>query len=193
MLVRVWRHLIGVWQSRFGAVAPCDGFRRPVFIVVFDISPFVLSLSIIVIQATSHMNSVFLQLFIRKLFRLGCCTLLVRLMAGFYQNLDCHWVYVRRFLFQTTFGSGVVAGLPFMPVENLGNESLLPLPVLAIKRGRDADSIDDPGGGVLELPVGRSTAFEETPELFAFEARKVLLTDTALKVAGLLAAEPLRL
>lgn len=80
-----------------------------------------------------------------------------------------------------------------MPEANLGSESLLPLPVLAIKRGRDSDNVEEPGGGVPELPVGRSTVLAAALELFALAARKVLLTETALNVAGFLAADPVRL
>jgi hypothetical protein len=98
---------------------------------------------------------------------------------------------IRRFLFQTAFGSGAAAGRPpFMP--NLGIESLLPVPVFAMSRGLVADRLK------VEACVTRLAIVEgfsptlgtegiDTP----FVARKVLLTETALKVAGFLAEDVL--
>lgn len=76
--------------------------------------------------------------------------------------------------------------------ENRGPESLEPLPVLATNRGRDTDNAAEFGGGVLEPAVGLSLVLEKAPVGFAFDARNVLLTETALKVAGFLTAEPVR-
>jgi hypothetical protein len=76
--------------------------------------------------------------------------------------------------------------------ENLGTESLAPLPVLATKRGRDADNEAEPVGGVLEPGAGLSLSFDEAVVAFALAARKVLFTDTALNVAGFFAVELVR-
>lgn len=107
-----------------------------------------------------------------------------------FQYILCY--HVRRFLFQTAFGSGTDPVLPPFMAAKRGIESRA-APVLATSRGRDADRAADPGGGVLDPPIGRSIGFEATLELLALAARKVLLTETALKVAGFLAAEPVRL
>lgn len=97
---------------------------------------------------------------------------------------------LRLFLFQTAPGSGVEAGLaPLITEENRGAVSLVPVPVLAIRRGRDDDKELDPGGGVFEPVAGLSTGLAATPLALLFEARNVLFTDTALKVAGFLADE----
>src|SRR5688500_3735348 len=48
---------------------------------------------------------------------------------------------LRRFLFQTAFGSGAAAGRPPF-TANLGIESRLPVPVFAISRGRLADRLE---------------------------------------------------
>lgn len=97
---------------------------------------------------------------------------------------------LRLFLFQTAPGSGVEAGLaPLTTDENLGVESLVPVPVLATRRGRDDDNALDPGGGVFEPVAGLSIGLAATPLGLPFEARNVLFTDTALKVAGFLTVE----
>lgn len=71
MLMWVRRHLVGMRKRCLGAVSPCNGFRCPVLVIIVDISPFVLPLGIVFIQATSHVNSILLELLICKLFRLG--------------------------------------------------------------------------------------------------------------------------
>lgn len=58
------RMLVRVRQLRFRAISPCNSLWRPILIVIINICPFVLALSIFFIQATSHMNSVFLELFV---------------------------------------------------------------------------------------------------------------------------------
>jgi hypothetical protein len=95
----------------------------------------------------------------------------------------------RRFLFQTALASGPEAPLAPLTVEaNLGPAA--PLPVFAISLGRE-DNVDTPVGVVLRLE-----AFDLSVDLTAgllagppFAARKVLLTETALKVAGFLAVD----
>lgn len=98
---------------------------------------------------------------------------------------------IRRFLFQTTLGSGAVGGFPPFAPDARGSEFPVPLPVLAISRGRDADKVAEPVGGVLDpadgLSVPLDAGFAE-----ALAARKVLLTDTALNVAGFLTDEAVR-
>jgi hypothetical protein len=96
-------------------------------------------------------------------------------------------------LFQTAFGSGAAAGFPpFASDENRGDEVPVPLPDFATNRGRDTDRVAEPVGGVLEPAAGLSLVLDETLG-FALEARNVLLTETALKVVGFLAEEPVRL
>lgn len=68
--------------------------------------------------------------------------------------------------------------------EYLGADSLAPPPIFAISRGREDGRADDPGGGVFEPGTGFSIGFRASPPGTAFDARKVLLTETALKVAG---------
>jgi hypothetical protein len=67
-----------------------------------------------------------------------------------------------------------------------------PLPVLATRRGREESVAEPDGGGVLEPPLDLSTTLLVELGGFAFEARKVLLTDTALNVAGFLTEEAVR-
>lgn len=99
-------------------------------------------------------------------------------------------VYLRRFLFQTVLGSGTDAGLPPL-AEKRGRESRLPLPVFAMRRGRFAATADPvsrtpgvPGAAGLLSP-----AFEAGVSDPLLDARNVLLTDTALNVAGRLTVE----
>lgn len=101
-------------------------------------------------------------------------------------------VHLRLFLFHTAFGSGAAAGFPpFASDENRGVEVPVPLPDFATKRGRDMDKVAEPVGGVLEPVAGLSLVLDETLG-FALAARKVLLTETALNVAGLFAEDPAR-
>lgn len=93
-------------------------------------------------------------------------------------------------MFHTALASGATAGFPPLAAENRGTEPL-PLPVFAISRGR-ADRVAEPGGGVLELELGLSLGFGETEVTPDLAARKVLLTETALKVAGFLTEDPER-
>lgn len=188
----VHRHLVRMGELGLCAVSPCNGFGCPVVIVVINVCPLVLALCVFFIQATSHVNTVFFELFVCKLFGLRCyCSVSVLVLSRKCMRNAAETVDVRRFLFQTAFASGAPGLLPL--TAKRGSESLLPLPALATRRGREADSADGPGGGVFEPPMGRSVTFEGMPELFALAARKVLLTETALKVAGFLAAEPVRL
>lgn len=100
---------------------------------------------------------------------------------------------LRLFLFHTTLGSGAAAGFPpFVSDENLGVELPVPLPDFATKRGRDMDKVAEPVGGVLEPAAGLSLVLDETFG-FALEARKVLLTETALNVAGFFVEAPARI
>lgn len=66
------------------------------------------------------------------------------------------------------------------------------LPDFATRRGRDIDRVADPVGGVLEPGVCLSVGFAAAVFAAALDARKVLLTETDLKVAGFLAVEPVR-
>lgn len=96
--------------------------------------------------------------------------------------------HIRRFLFQTALPSG--AGRPFCDKADL-EASRRPPALLATKRGL----------GVVEVPVGvvvdgtGVAGFSPTLGLLAlevaFDARKVLLTDTDLKVAGFLVEDVL--
>lgn len=100
---------------------------------------------------------------------------------------------LRRFLFQTVLGSGAVAGLPPLAAKR-GIESRLPLPVLAMRRGR-FEAAADWGGWALGVPGAAgllSPGFEAVAPGPAFEARNVLLTDTALNVAGFLTVDDVR-
>lgn len=93
-------------------------------------------------------------------------------------------------MFHTTLGSGAEAGFaPFTTDEKRGDESLVPLAVLATSLGREVDRAFEPGGGVLEPDVGLSMALVTVLLGMVFEARKVLFTETALKVAGFLVEE----
>lgn len=100
---------------------------------------------------------------------------------------------IRRFLFQTTLGSGAEGGFPPLTTdENRGAASRIPAPAFATNRGRDADKVVDPGGGVLEPVAGLSLVLETVLLGLAFDARNVLLTETALNVAGFLAEDAVR-
>lgn len=111
-----------------------------------------------------------------------------RAWYGFISVLD-----LRLFLFHTTLGSGAAAGfLPLMEEENFGALSLVPLPVLATSRGREAVNAAAPGGGVLEPDRGFSLVFELALAAFPLAARKVLFTETALNVVGFLTEDPVR-
>lgn len=97
---------------------------------------------------------------------------------------------VRLFLFHTTFGSGADASFPPLTSEELrGPEPWAP--VFATRRGL-AVKVADPGGGVLDIGRDLSVIFAVEMGAAAFEARNVLLTLTALKVAGFLGAEEFR-
>lgn len=97
---------------------------------------------------------------------------------------------LRLFLFQTALGSGADEGFaPLLAEENFGAESLAPPPVFAMRRGRVDDKEDIPGGGVLEPGTDFSIGFGAPPLGLAFDARKVLLTETALKVVGFFAED----
>lgn len=96
----------------------------------------------------------------------------------------------RLFLFHTTFGSGADAGFPPLASDARGPAWV---PVFAIRRGFDAVSEDDPGGGVPVPARGLSVGFAVPLEGDALDARNVLLTETALKVAGFLTDDAERL
>lgn len=66
------------------------------------------------------------------------------------------------------------------------------LPVLAISRGREEDRVAELVGGVLEPAGCFSATLAEALLAAAFVARKVLLTETDLNVAGFLTVEPAR-
>lgn len=68
----------------------------------------------------------------------------------------------------------------------------MPLPVFATRRGRDADNVAEPGGGVPEPLLTLSPVLVVLLGAAALDARKVLLTDTALKAAGFLMVDPVR-
>ena len=97
--------------------------------------------------------------------------------------------FIPRFLFQTTLGSGAAAGFPPLAFEYRGTEPL-PLPVFATRRGR-ADKVAEPGGGV-ELETGLSVGLVEMEPALALDAKKFLLTESALNVAGFLTEEAVR-
>lgn len=79
------------------------------------------------------------------------------------------------------------AGLaPLEAEEKRGDESRA-VPDLATSRGFDATNEAEPGGGVPVL--GFSAGLLAELGAAALEARNVLLTETALKVAGFLANE----
>jgi hypothetical protein len=91
-------------------------------------------------------------------------------------------VNLRLFLFHTALGSGADGGFPpFVSDDSRGPEPCVP--VFAISRGFDA-SADDPGGGVPVPTRGLSLGLAVALDGLALDARKVLLTDTALNVAG---------
>lgn len=95
-------------------------------------------------------------------------------------------------MFHTALGSGADAGFPPFTPDDRGPESRVPLPVFATNRGLDADGVADPGGGVLEPDFDLSLTFEVLVGVAALDARKVLLTETALKVAGFLTDDDVR-
>lgn len=100
---------------------------------------------------------------------------------------------VRLFLFHTALGSGAEAGFPPFTPDNRGPESRAPLPIFATNRGLGADSVAEPWwGGVLEPVFDLSATFVVLIGVAALDARKVLLTETALKVAGFLTDDPVR-
>lgn len=95
-------------------------------------------------------------------------------------------------MFHTALGSGDAAGRPFTIEANRGRESFVPLPVFATRRGREADNEREPGGGVFDPPLGFSFVLVAAAGAFPLAARNVLLTETALNVAGFLTDEELR-
>ena len=99
---------------------------------------------------------------------------------------------IRLFLFHTALASGAEAGFPPFAPDNRGPESRVPLPVFATNRGLDADGVPEPGGGVLEPDFDLSLTFVVLEGIAALDARKVLLTETALKVAGFLTDDVVR-
>lgn len=131
--------------------------------------------------------------------------ILLELLIGIYLWLGCYGasqqisscddrgvISVRRLRFHTTLGSGAVAGFPPLAAdEDLGSESRVALPVLAIKRGREAARVPAPGGGVF-VPTPFSPIPGDGLVVPDLAARNFLLTETALKVAGFLTVEPAR-
>src|SRR3569833_1335637 len=99
----------------------------------------------------------------------------------------------RRFLFHTAFGSGAAAGLPpFTPPDDLGKDAPRPLPVFATSLGLAAEAAV---AGVDARPLdvaGLSPTFADTAPVAPLAARKVLLTDTDLKLVGFLTADEVR-
>jgi hypothetical protein len=98
---------------------------------------------------------------------------------------------LRRFLFHTALASGAPPGFP--PLAALaarGVESRRPLPLFATNRGFCAEDEADKVAGVeVEAAGPFSPSFEGAAAVEAFDARKVLFTETALKEVGLLTAE----
>lgn len=135
------------------------------------------------------MNSVLLELLVGEFLRLWGYNL-----VSFVDVIETGYINnIRLFLFQTALGSGPPGTLPpFTPGENLGTESFAPMPSLATSLGRELNKPKEAGGGVLELPTGRSAVLDGVTVVFALAARKVLLTDTALKVAGFFTDESVR-
>lgn len=101
-------------------------------------------------------------------------------------------VDVRLFLFHTALASGAAGGLPPFTPDSRWPESRVPEPVFATNRGLDTDSVADPVGGVLEPDFALSLTFAVLVGAVALDARKVLLTETALKVAGFLTEDAAR-
>lgn len=50
---------------------PGDGFWSPVLVVIINIRPLILTLSIIFIKATSHVDAVLLEFLVSEFFRFG--------------------------------------------------------------------------------------------------------------------------
>jgi len=100
-------------------------------------------------------------------------------------------MYLRLFLFQTTLGSGACADFPpFTPAAALVTK---PPPDLATRRGRELAGVAVPCADVRLVPgVGLSADFAAPTAAAPFDARKVLLTDTDLKVVGFLTVEDVR-
>lgn len=98
---------------------------------------------------------------------------------------------LRRFLFHTAFPSGATPDFPLATDENLGTESRMPLPVFATSLGFEADSADPPGSDELSAwpEDALSPILDATVPAAPLAARKVLLTETALKVAGFLTVD----
>jgi hypothetical protein len=101
--------------------------------------------------------------------------------------------HIRLFLFQTAFPSGAAPEPPpFAAAEVRGLESRRLLPVFATSRGLGPPRTA--GGelvaGVLTVPF--SPALAIVPPAAPFAARKVLLTETALKVVGFLRVDAVR-
>lgn len=94
----------------------------------------------------------------------------------------------RRFLFHTTFPSG--GGRPLGATAALEASRRLP-PVLATSRGFGV--VDVLGGAAVEdaVAAGFSPALGPTLAEVPFEAKKVLLTETDLKVVGFLTEDDL--
>lgn len=99
-------------------------------------------------------------------------------------------VALRRFLFHTALGSGPAAGLAPLAAALSPGEEPVPVPDFATSLGRE-DRVEVPDGEELRIEV----EFVFSPGLVAEEmagpldARNVLLTETALKVAGFLTVD----
>lgn len=98
--------------------------------------------------------------------------------------------YIRLFLFHTAFASGAAPAFPpFGVVAVRGAESRRPLPDFATSRGLGVEDVRGAAGSEVEPVAPLSPSFTGVAPL---AARKVLLTDTALKVVGFLTVEVVR-
>lgn len=101
--------------------------------------------------------------------------------------------YIRLFLFQTAFPSGAEPEVPPFAAANVrGLESRRPLPVFATRRGLGPPRAAAGAATVGVLMAPFSPALIGVPVVTPFAARKVLLTETALKVVGFLMVDAVR-
>lgn len=185
---------VGGRQGNLSTVCPGNSFRCPIVVIVVYVRPVRLaSFRILRLKSCRHVDAIFLKFFIGKFLRFrrwnGCHRHMLadRYPSGLMYDLDRS---LRRFLFQTVVGSGAVAGFPPLEAEPV-IESRLPLPVFAIRRGRFDTTVDCrswalgvPGAAGLLSPEVEAAALD-----VPLEARNVLLTDTALNVAGFLTVD----
>lgn len=99
-------------ESGLGAVPPSNGLWGPVLVVIVDIGPFILTRSVVFVEATSHVNAVLFEFLVGKLLRLGGPVLIP----------DYIWIGCRSWLY-TVGGRGESGQRVTSAATGFGNKS----------------------------------------------------------------------